>query len=105
MKEKNQEVQRLYESSANLYRGFEGAGGRLILSDDYLLFEPHALNIQKDKVLIKLKDIQQVQKSTTLGIIPNSFEVIALEDTFKFVVKKRNEWIRKIETQINKMGL
>ena len=42
----------LFESSANLYRGAEGVGGKLMLTREYLLFKPHFINIQKEEEMV-----------------------------------------------------
>jgi len=66
----------LFDGKANLYRGIEGVGGRLVLTREYLLFKPHVINIQKDEETILLKDIKGVRKMNSLGIIPNGLKVI-----------------------------
>ncbi len=90
----------LFESPVNLYRGVEGVGGKLMLTKKYLLFKPHFMNIQKEEELISLKDIEEVKKMNTLGIIPNALKVVTKQTEYKFVVKKRNQWIDKINKQI-----
>ncbi len=91
---------RLFESPANLYLGFEGVGGRLALTTEYLYFKPHAVNIQKDEKIINLKEIVRVEKTKTLGIIPNGMKVIAMDNEYRFIVKKRNQWVAEINKQI-----
>lgn len=93
-------MQLVFEGPANLYRGFEGVGGKLTLSTDCLRFVPHAINIQKDKETILLADITRVEKTNTLGIIPNGLKVVTANGKYKFVVRKRNQWFTKINEQI-----
>ena len=93
----------LLEGPANLFRGFEGVGGKLTLSTESLIFEPHAINIQKDEETIFLRDITSVEKTNTLGIIPNGVKVTTEQKEYKFVVKKRNLWLMKINQQIEKL--
>ena len=90
----------LLEGPANLFRGFEGVGGKLTLSTESLIFEPHAINIQKDEETIFLRDITSVEKTNTLGIIPNGLKVTTTQKEYRFVVKKRNLWLVKINQQI-----
>ncbi len=91
----------LFEGPANLFRGFEGVGGKLTLSTEGLFFEPHAINIQKSKETILLGDITRVEKTNTLGIVPNGIKVITANKEYRFVVKKRNQWLAKINQQIS----
>jgi len=87
----------IFESAANLYRGIEGVGGKLILTAEYLLFKPHIINIQKDEEIIYLKDIEHIEESNSFSIIPNGFKVItSSHQKYRFVVKNRNQWIAKI---------
>ena len=90
----------LLEGPANLFRGFEGVGGKLTLSTESLMFEPHAINIQKGEETIFLRDITSVGKTNTLGIIPNGLKVTTTQKEYRFVVKKRNLWLVKINQQI-----
>lgn len=57
----------LFDGQANLYRGIEGVGGRLTLTQEYLFFKPYAINIQKDEETIYLSDIKRMEKINTLG--------------------------------------
>lgn len=95
----------LFESPANLYRGVEGVGGKLMLTREYLLFKPHFMNIQKEEEIIYLKEIEEVKKVNTLGIIPNALKVVTKQTEYKFVVKKRNRWIDEINKQIEMTSL
>ena len=90
----------IFESPANLFRGIEGVGGRLALTTEYLLFTPHAINIQKNEELIYLKDIKQVKIIKTLGIISNGLKVVTKQEEYKFVVKNRKQWVTEINKQI-----
>lgn len=86
----------LFDGPANLYRGIEGVGGRLILTQEYLFFKPHAINIQKIEEIIYLRNIERVERKKTLWIIPNGLKVIAEQREYKFVVNKRNQWVAEI---------
>lgn len=76
---------------ANLYRGIEAVGGKILFDKDGMAFEAHKLNIQSEKTFISYKDIVEVKKKNTLGIIPNGLVVIMNNGiSYKFVVNKRN---------------
>ena len=42
----------------------------------------------------------QVVKINTLGIVPNGFKVITAQQEYRFVVRKRGQWIAKINKQM-----
>lgn len=62
----------LQQAPANLQRGLETVGGRLILTADALHFQPHAFNIQTQSLTIMLLQIASLQLCWTrlLGLLP-----------------------------------
>lgn len=77
---------------ANLYRGIEAVGGKILFEEDGMTFQPHRLNIQNEKEFISYRDIVEVKRKNTLGIIPNGLVVIMSDGvSYKFVVNKRNK--------------
>lgn len=88
----------LMDVAANLFRGAEGVGGRLKITTHRLLFEPHAINIQKEPAEILLGNITEVGKRNTLGIVPNGMFVRTKGgEEFKFVVWGRENLINMIQ--------
>jgi hypothetical protein len=61
--------------AANLMRGIEGVGGRLIVTNQRLLFEAHKLNLQRTPLDIPLDQISDVAETKTMGLIPNGVTV------------------------------
>jgi hypothetical protein len=61
--------------AANLMRGIEGVGGRLIVTNQRLLFEAHKLNLQRAPLDIPLDQISDVAETKTMGLIPNGVTV------------------------------
>lgn len=61
--------------SANLFRGIEGVGGRLIVTNQRLLFEAHKLNLQRAPLEIPLDQISDVAETKVIGLIPNGVTV------------------------------
>ncbi len=96
----NEDVE--YESAANHQKNIETIGGKLYLTNERLVFEPHGLNIQKQKVKISLSDIYSVETRWTkflgfLPLAPNAFIVCRQDGIFwSFTVNKRKNWIKKI---------
>lgn len=77
--------------SANLFRGIEGVGGKLKITDKRLHFMSHSFNIQTGETEIPLGEIAEVTKVNTLGLVPNGL-LIKLKNgkSYQFVVNQRN---------------
>ncbi len=87
----------LDEMDANLFAGIMAVGGRLKITNQRLIFKPHALNFQKKTLDIPLKQIQDVQPINTLGVIPNGVHVkLVSGEEYKLVVWKRKGLIELI---------
>lgn len=84
----------LADRAANLFRGIEAVGGRLKITSHRLIFEPNAMNIQKQTLEMPLNQISEINPMNTLGIIPNGI-LIKLKSNveYKFVVGGRKELI------------
>lgn len=93
------------DGRANLMRGAEGVGGRLYLTDRRLVFESHALNIQRGPALVSLSDVAEVSKvwSKVFGVVPltpNGLAVTSRDgQEMRFVVSGRSGWLTAIEDQ------
>ena len=90
---------------ANLQKGIETVGGKLYLTNQRLVFEPHAINCQRGTREIELSDIRSSEKCWTkfLGCIPiwtNSLAVITETGrAYRFVTFDREAWARAIDVQ------
>jgi hypothetical protein len=97
----NEEI--LADGVANLFRGIEGVGGRLTLTSRRVLFEPHAINLQRNPADILLSDIVEVRKRNTLGLIPNGLLIRTKAGVeYKFVLWDREKVMNLIESRIRK---
>jgi hypothetical protein len=91
------------EAPANLQRGIETVGGRLSLTTTRLVFEAHALNVQRGATEIELSAVKSANPCWTrfLGLIPlvpNSLAVTTKDGTeYRFVLFKRAAWRNDIE--------
>lgn len=93
----------LADVAANLFRGIESVGGRLKITSRRVLFESHALNMQKIPAEILLSDIKEVSKRNTMGFIPNGMLICTKAGVeYKFVVNDREKLISIIESKIRK---
>lgn len=94
------------QAPANLQRGWESVGGHLYLTNERLVFESHAFNVQSGTTTLDLVGIKDVTKCWTrflnlFPIAPNSIKV-ETKDGFnlKFVVYNRDKWISEIRDSL-----
>lgn len=84
--------------AANLMRGIEGVGGRMILTTQRILFEPHRINAQTDPLEVPLASIEEVGPTDMLGFVPTGISVrVRGGEEHRFVVWGRKRIIAKIE--------
>jgi len=84
--------------TANLIRGIEGVGGRMILTNQRLLFEAHRINVQTAPLAIPLASIQEVAATAALGIVPTGITIRCIGgEEHQFVAWGRKRIIAKIE--------
>ncbi|SET34291.1 GRAM domain-containing protein [Oceanobacillus limi] len=88
-------------AAANLKRGKEAVGGKITITNRRVYFKPHAINIQKEPLEFPLEQISNVEKSKSLGLIPNVL-IVTLNNgnVHHFVVNKRQKIMDYIETAI-----
>jgi hypothetical protein len=91
----------LIKKAANLFRGRESVGGKIIITNQRIYFKPHFFNVQKDYVEIPMEEIVEVQKRNTLGFVPNGMKVSTRNgEEYKFVVRDREKLIDLIKDLI-----
>jgi hypothetical protein len=88
------------EGGANHFKGKEGVGGKLVLTDKRLIFKSHNLNIQNHQDNFDLAQINEVQATKTLNLFNNGL-LLELVDMgkHKFVVDEPNDWVIAIRDQ------
>lgn len=92
----------LRQAPANLQRGIEAVGGRLILTANALLFQPHAFNVQTQSLTIPLSEIVSLQPRWTrlFGLLPVAPTSLAVQvhkgGDYRFVIGKRDQWMAAI---------
>jgi hypothetical protein len=88
----------LFHTPANHFKGMEGVGGKLYLTNRRLVFQSHKLNIQNHQLSINVSDIRNADRYKPSGIINNGLTIIRNNDTTeKFVVEEADEWVKQIE--------
>ena len=85
---------------ANLFRGIEAVGGRIIITNRRLLFESHRVNLQRKPVAIPLDEIAGVEMCRTFRIVPNGMKVRCQSgQLYQFVLWDRKKVIDLIRQQ------
>lgn len=96
------EPERIYfDVMANLFRGMEGVGGKLKVTNKRLYFHAHAMNLQTGDTVILMDDIVAAKERNTMGLVPNGMSIITRGGIeYKFVLWNRKEIINFINQQI-----
>jgi hypothetical protein len=89
------------EGPANLFRGIEGVGGKIFLTNKKVVFKSHKINIQKGQTDILYENITEIIKRKTAKIIDNGIRIKTNDgNEFDFVVNEREKWIEKLNEKI-----
>lgn len=84
--------------SANLFRGVEAVGGKIFFESTCLIFKSHEYNIQTGETSIDYKQIDTIENTKTLGVVPNGILITTKDDIkYRFVVNNRSKIINFIE--------
>lgn len=91
-----------YEGPANLFRGLEGVGGKLVLTNEKVIFASHNFNIQKGQTDIYYEDIINIESRKTKKLIDNGIRITTQNSkSFDFVVNDRDQWIYILKKKIS----
>ncbi len=97
--EPGEEIKR--EVPATLFKGMEGVGGKLFLTNKKLIFKSHALNIQKGQTDIAFKTICRVEKREARKI---RYPGICIQTRdgkeYKLVVYGPEVWVAELNARI-----
>jgi hypothetical protein len=84
----------VFQTGANHFKGIEGVGGRLYLTDKRLIFNSHKLNFQNHQLIIELSEIASAGKFKPFGIANNGLSIQTKKHaTEKFVVDRIDKWL------------
>lgn len=87
----------LFQTPANHFKGAEGVGGKLYLTNKRLVFKSHKLNIQNHELSINLTDIANTSRYKNLGVIDNGLKITSNDNKVdKFVVEQAEEWTERL---------
>lgn len=91
----------IFQTPANHFKGAEGVGGKLYLTNKRLVFKSHKLNFQKHELSLLLHEITKVERHKVLFMINNGLNVQTIQNTTeRFVVEKANEWYEQLQDLI-----
>ncbi len=85
---------------ANLFLNRQAVGGKLGITQDYLLFHSHKFNFTKKTVRIAFADIQSIKPCRTMGLIDNGLKVNLADQTCRFVVNDRVKWMELLQAKL-----
>ena len=91
------------EGAANLQKGIEAVGGKLWLTNQRLVFESHALNVQSGITEINLSDVKMVRPCWTkflnlIPLFPNSLRIETADGKHhQLVLFGRSKWKSAID--------
>jgi hypothetical protein len=89
----------LIEGPANHFKGLEGVGGYLWVTNRRVHFASHKINIQVHTWTVSLDDIRSVQAVKTFGLIDNGLTIeTASCGKERFVVNNSNKWAQIIRS-------
>ena len=94
------------EGVANLKKGIESVGGKLFLTDQRLVFESHALNVQSGTTVIPLIDIAAINLCWTkflnwIPLMPSSLAIKTSDGLeHRLVLFGRSRWKIDIEKHL-----
>ena len=97
------------QSLGNMKRGLQNIGGKLYLTTQRVIFEPHVFNIHSTIIAIELGQISSATATwtTLLGVplVPNAVQVESpTGQACRFAVFNRQQWAGAIEWQRNALG-
>ncbi|HEX8793118.1 MAG TPA: hypothetical protein VF765_19370 [Polyangiaceae bacterium] len=87
---------------ANHFKGLEGVGGKLFLTNRRLRFRSHKINFQSHDESYPIETIASVEPASSLGIIPNGL-LVHMRDgrRERFVVTSRAAWVSSLRSVLS----
>lgn len=90
------------EGGANHFKGREGVGGKLVLTNRRLIFKSHQLNMQNHQQTFDLDQVEGVRTTKSLKILENGLTLeLADKVSHKFIVDEPGDWVDEIGKQKN----
>lgn len=89
------------EYGANLFRGKEGVGGKVALTDKSVIFKSHKVNIQTGETIINIEDISGYEvKDRLFNLLKNDVILKTTDKDYRFIIQRRDEFITELKKLI-----
>lgn len=86
------------EYGANLFKGKEGVGGKVALTDKSVIFKSHKVNIQTGETIIDIQDITGFEiKNRIFNLLNNQITLTTAIDNYKFIIQERDDFIKELK--------
>lgn len=96
----NDDERLIKEGGANHFKGKDGVGGKLALTDKRLIFKSHNSNVQNREQTIDFARIKTFRETKTLNFFKNGLTIELINhDIHKFIVDDPGDWVKEIEKQ------
>ena len=101
----DEDEQVIKEAGANHFKGVEGVGGKLVLTNRRLIFKSHKYNVQNHQEDFSLERMLNLRTQKLLTVYENVI-VLQVDDasTHKFVVDEPEDWVKRIGNQKLHLG-
>lgn len=90
----------LRDDAANHFVGWQAVGGWLYLTDQRVLFRPHAFNLQAKEWTAALDTVKAAAPMRILGFIPNGLRIDAPGGSHHFLIRESRSWESAISEAI-----
>lgn len=88
------------EGPANLFKGIEGVGGKLVLTNQRLIFKSHKINLQRGLTELQLDSITEVKPVKLSKLVKNGLKVLCTTgEQYLFVVHDRDFWLSSLKNR------
>lgn len=89
------------QGPANLFRGIEGVGGVLFITNKKVLFKSHKFNIQTGQTDINFTEIEKIEKRKSGKIFNNGIRITTTTGKkYDLVVNQRHIWMEQFTLRL-----
>jgi hypothetical protein len=86
------------EYGANLFRGKEGVGGKIALTDKSIIFKSHKVNIQRGETVVFMEDITGFEvKNRIFNLLNNEITLSTTDKDYRFIIQEREEFVEELK--------
>jgi hypothetical protein len=86
------------EYGANLFRGKEGVGGKIALTDKSIIFKSHKVNIQRGETVVFMEDITGFEvKNRIFNLLNNEITLSTTDKDYRCIIQEREEFVEELK--------